>query len=133
MDTCIGVLFYNKETKKGIICHISPDCTFVMTYKVLEVLLENSSKEHSKWEYLIVDGFRNVDRKDTKRSEYIHSQIQKFAIKYPNINLKSFEQVNKKLHAGTLSYEFAFDTLSGQFVTDELFYNPLDHIKERRR
>jgi len=135
LDTCIGLLFYNRKTKQGIVVHISPDFTAPVTNNVLSILLQSSSVDAEEWEYIIVDGYRNMERKDTQRSNYIMEQIDIFKLKHPNIKLSGLQIKNSdvKLHEETLSYEFAFETLTGQFVTKELFYDPLDYLKGRKR
>lgn len=122
LDTCHGILFYNRSKKVAIVGHETPGSTSA-TRKILSAI-SKSSDENQVWEYLIISGFRNVERKDNKKENIIRNIILLF--KKPNIRLIPFTDISTnaiKLDEQTLSYEFAFDAESGKFVTNILFFD----------
>ncbi|MDD4644296.1 MAG: hypothetical protein PHW90_04645, partial [Bacilli bacterium] len=126
----------NRSDKVAIVGHEAPSSTSVI-HKIVSII-SNYQGENQVWEYLIISGFRNIDRRDYKKDDTINNII--FQFREPNIKLIPFINISVnaiKLHEPTLSYEFAFDAESGKFVTDYLFFDITEHdpryISPRRR
>lgn len=60
LDTCYGILFYNRHTKKGICGHAAPSRLTSLLTRMINCL----GDEQQTIEYMIVPGFRNEDRRD---------------------------------------------------------------------
>lgn len=123
LDTCYGILFYDRERKEGICGHAIPS-NLVGTLSEMMLWFGDDNRVI---EYMFVPGFRNVDYKNyrglSELSNYLFSHVPS------NIKLKSFSSDFSpvKLHQATLSYEFAFDTESGEFVTKNVFFDAIEH------
>ena len=78
-------------------------------------------------EYMILPGFRNVDRKDYSGLK----ELSDYMLKHTpdNVKITSLKDMRGgfRLHQGSLSYEFAFDTLTGEFVTEYVFFDSIEH------
>lgn len=119
LDTCYGILLYDRKNKWGIVGHGAPSSKDAMLKAMLARVNDGTKREI---EYLIVPGFRNVDYRDFSGSDQLMNIIN--LCKFPNIKLVPLSTLPEvKLHTNTLSYEFAFDTQSGEFVTNFLFFD----------
>lgn len=123
LDTCYGILFYDRESKEGICGHAVPSYLTNLLNKMINLF----GTEKRTIEYLIVPGFRNVERKDFRGLEELENVL--FNRTSPNIQLVPLKNDSHgiKLHDNTLSYEFAFDTISGEFVTEYVFFDDIEH------
>lgn len=123
LDTCYGILFYDRESKKGLVGHAIPSRKLDLLGNMINLL---SDGENKTIEYLIVSGFRNENRGDRSGLEELRLELERLAP--PNINfVLLMDQGNGvNLHNATLSYEFAFDVRSGKFVSDILFFDETD-------
>lgn len=121
LDTCYGILFYDRKNKKGIVGHGTPSSKVATLHEMIHRIDDGTDKVV---EYLIIPGFRNVDYHDMSGVDELLIGLQKYCpgnIKFVpfQIKIESFA----KLHKPTLSYEFAFDTRNGRFVSYELFFD----------
>ena len=123
LDTCYGILFYDRAKKEGVCGHAVPSqLTLVLS-------------EMMKWldgrvgfiEYMILPGFRNVDRKDYSGLK----ELSDYMLKHTpdNVKMTSLKDMRGgfRLHQESLSYEFAFDTSTGEFVTEYVFFDSIEH------
>lgn len=123
LDTCYGILFYDRNKKEGICGHAVPSNLTGVLAEMINLL----GTEERTIEYMILPGFRNVDRRDysglQELSNYLLLNLPK------NIHLSSFKYDNSsiKMHMKTLSYEFAFDTSKGEFVTRYVFFDSVEN------
>ncbi len=119
LDTCYGILLYDRKNKWGLVGHGAPSSKD-STLKAMIARMNDGTNRVV--EYLIVPGFRNVDYGDYSGSDQLMNIIN--LCKFPNIKLVPLSTLpDIKLHNNTLSYEFAFDTQSGEFVTNFLFFD----------
>lgn len=119
LDTCYGILFYDRAAKKGIVGHGFPSGKVGTLCEMIRRIDDGTNKVV---EYVIIPGFRNTDRKDLTGITELQMVLEKMCpknIKF--IYLKSDLQV--KLDEPTLSYEFAFDTRNGKSVSESLFFD----------
>ena len=123
LDTCYGILFYDREHKEGICGHAVPSYLVNLLDKMIKLL----GTEKRTIEYLIVPGFRNEERKDFRGLEELENVL--FNRTSQNIQLVPLinNRCSIKLHQRTLSYEFAFDTITGEFVTEYAFFDEREH------
>lgn len=123
LDTCYGILFYDRAKKEGICGHAVPSQLTLVMAEMMKWLKGRSGVI----EYMILPGFRNVDRKDFSGLNELQNYMMK---KKPyGIELKAIESRRSgfRIHQDTLSYEFAFDTINGEFVTEYVFFDSIEH------
>lgn len=121
LDTCYGILFYDRKNKKGIVGHGTPSSKVATLYEMIQRIDDGTDKVV---EYLIVPGFRNVDYHDVSGVDELLIGLHKY--RPSNIRFVPFQikiESFAKLHKPTLTYEFAFDTRNGKFVSEELFFD----------
>ena len=123
LDTCYGILFYDRDKKEGVCGHAVPSQLIVVMAEMVKWL----KRRTGNIEYMILPGFRNVDRKDFSGFDELHSYM---TMKKPR-GVKFVVMKNSsggfRLHQDTLSYEFAFDTINGEFVTEYVFFDSIEH------
>ena len=107
--TCFGVLLYDENQKIAIVAHISS-----LGLNILEGLIELIYNYNFK--YLIIPGSQSIK----KDPYYIENKLIHFfkLLNVKEMNIKS--QVN--LDNQTNSYEFAFDSRTGKFISDRVLY-----------
>ncbi len=124
LDTCYGILFYDREKHQALCGHAVPSSLIGMLVRLIEEL----GDDERIIEYLIVPGFRNVDRKDysglDELTKYLYENKPK-SIKFKPLMTGGIDNVH--LDARSLSYEFAFDAESGLFVTSIVFFDATLH------
>lgn len=123
LDTCYGILFYDRFAKKGIVGHGSPSGKIGTLYEMIRRINDGNDKVI---EYMIVSGFRNVDRGDSRGLEELLAEIRKNSMGNIKFVPLKVEINGIKLHEPTLTYEFAFDTRNGKFVSEELFFDEVE-------
>lgn len=123
LDTCYGILFYDRESKKGFVGHAVSSRKLDILGSMINLLPDGENKTI---EYLIVSGFRNENRGDFSGVEELMMELERLTP--PNINfIPLVDQGNGvNLHKATLSYEFAFDTRNGKFLSDIIFFDETD-------
>ncbi len=124
LDTCYGILFYDRERKEAFCGHAAPGQLVSLLSEMLEVL----GNENRVIEYMFLPGFRNVDRKDYRGIEELRNYLysnKPSNVKITPLKVKGIDGIN--LDDRTLSYEFAFDAVSGEFVTSTLFFDVTLH------
>lgn len=123
LDTCYGIMFYDRTRKQGVVGHAIPS----QLTSVLAEMLKWLNGRTGLVEYMILPGFRNVDRKDysgfKELYDYMLAHIPDNVKIVPLKNMKS----GFRLDQASLSYEFAFDTANGEFVTEYVFFNSIEH------
>ncbi len=120
LDTCYGILFYDRHKKQAFCGHATPSSLVPTMYQMIKALGDKIRVV----EYMIVPGFRNVDRGDYSGLDELNNCMMRYVPS--NIKFKSFNSGYSKvvnLDDRTLSYEFAFDASTGEFVTSTLFFD----------
>lgn len=121
LDTCYGILFYDRINKKGLVGHGAPSSKVATLHEMMQRINDGSVKII---EHMIIPGFRNVDYKNLSGLEELLQEIREHSPS--NIRFVPMEEKlgpNVKLHKNTLTYEFAFDTRNGKFVSEEIFFD----------
>lgn len=123
LDTCYGILFYDRAKKEGIAGHAVPS----QLTSVLAEMMKWLDGRVGIIEYMILPGFRNVDRKDYSGLKELSDYMLKHTPE--NVKMTSLKNMHGgfRLHQETLSYEFAFDTSNGEFVTEYVFFDSIEH------
>ena len=133
LDTCYGIMFYDRARKEGIVGHAVPS----QLISVLAEMLKWLEGRIGLIEYMILPGFRNVDRKDYSGFKELHDYMLEHTP--DNVKMMPLKDMRSefRLDQASLSYEFAFDTSKGEFVTEYVFFNSIEnnprYISPKRR
>lgn len=119
LDTCFGIVFYDRKNKSGIVGHAAPSSKTDTLHEMINLL---NKDERLIIEYIIVSGYRNEERGDfcgvNELLNYLHSHCPS------NITLIPFQgDLGVQLDNKTYTYEFAFEVNSGLPVSQYLFYD----------
>lgn len=128
LDTCFGILFYDRKNKFGICGHADPYNTFGIIVEMLKQIPESTE---GIIEYTIVPGYRAMKQKKFERENEIQDILRNYMSINPKIHFTSLKTpLNPSMPNGLLCYDFAFDTISGKDVTSIVFKN---YAEEQRR
>lgn len=128
LDTCFGILFYDRKNKFGICGHADPYNTFGIIVERLKQIPESTE---GIIEYTIVPGYRAMKQKNFEREDEIQDILRNYMSINPKIHFTSLKTpLNPSMPNGLLCYDFAFDTISGRDVTSIVFKN---YAEEQRR
>ena len=129
LDTCFGILLYDRKNKFGICGHADPKNIFNI---VIEMLKQIPSTTEGDIEYIIISGYRAIEQHNFKGIEEIQDILRNYVAINPKINFTSLKTpLNPKMPNGLLCYDFAFDTESGKDVTSIIFINYTEEQKRR--
>ncbi len=121
LATCFGILLYERKKKQALVAHAST--TYLPAVMKLFELIDLNSD--NTFEYLIIPGYYSA-----QEDHYdIQSQLLKIFNKgeilktkfIPFTEQKKFEDI-VQLDKKTLSYEFAFDSRTGKFVNNDVYF-----------
>ncbi len=124
LDTCYGILFYDRHKREAFCGHAAPSSLAPTMYQMIKALGDKPRIV----EYMIIPGFRNEDRGDYSGLEELTECMRNSTpcnIRFKTFNYGYSRVVN--LDDRTLSYEFAFDASKGEFVTSTLFFDETKH------
>ena len=129
LDTCFGILLYDRKNKFGICGHASPKSIFGI---VVEMLKQIPSTTEGNVEYAIIPGYRAIEQHNFKDVEEIQDILRNYmSVVNPKIHFTSLKTpLNPSMPNGLLCYDFAFDTISGKDITSIVFKN---YAEEQRR
>lgn len=128
LDTCFGILFYDRKNKFGICGHADPYNTFGIIVEMLKQIPESTE---GIIEYTIVPGYRAMKQKKFEREDEMQDILRNYMSINPKIHFTSLKTpLNPSMPNGLLCYDFAFDTISGKDVTSIVFKN---YAEEQRR
>lgn len=128
LDTCFGILLYDRKNQFGICGHADPKNIFNI---VIEMLKQIPSTTEGDIEYTIISGYRAIEQNNFKGIEEIQDILRNYVVINPKIKFTSLKaSLNPKMPDGLLCYDFAFDTKSGKDVTNIVFKN---HTEEQNR
>ena len=128
LDTCYGILFYDRKNKFGICGHADPYNTFGIIVEMLKQIPESTE---GIIEYTIVPGYRAMKQKKFEREDEMQDILRNYMSINPKIHFTSLKTpLNPSMPNGLLCYDFAFDTISGKDVTSIVFKN---YAEEQRR
>lgn len=128
LDTCFGILFYDRKNKFGICGHADPYNTFGIIVEMLKQIPESTE---GIIEYTIVPGYRAMKQKKFEREDEIQDILRNYMSINSKIHFTSLKTpLNPSMPNGLLCYDFAFDTISGKDVTSIVFKN---YAEEQRR
>ena len=119
LATCFGLLLYDENTKTTIAAHLSTD--WQVTLMKLLTLIDFNKQNNFK--YLIIPGYYSKDRDPYN----IKKRLTVFFEEFKTQNTK-FEPFDKSeipdnfvnYDKNTNSAEFAFDSQTGEFVTNKV-------------
>lgn len=121
LDTCFGILFYDRKNRFGICGHADPKNIFGIVKEMLNQIPPNTE---GAIEYTIIPGYRALEQCNFMAIDEILDILQSYSSINPKI---SFMALNSSLNPSTpnnlLCFDFAFDTKSGRCVTDMVFAN----------
>lgn len=127
LDTCHDILFYDRIKRFGVVGHVTSGYKGILN----EMLAMFEDGQNHTIEYMIIPGYRIVEKADYRT----FSEILYCLKSYGNpqivfVPLKNYEG-GIKLHKSTLTYEFAFNTADGNFVSNKLFFDIAEHDPRR--
>ena len=129
LDTCFGILFYDRKNKFGICGHADPYNTFDIIVEMLKQIPESTE---GIIEYIIVPGYRAMKQHNFEREDEIDSILRTYMSINPKIHFTSLlSSLSPSMPEGLLCYDFAFDTSSGKDVTDLVFRNLTEEQNKR--
>lgn len=129
LDSCFGILLYDRKNKLGICGHASPNNIFGI---VVEMLKQIPTNMESTFEFTIVPGYRVTEQKSFKAFNEIKEILNHYMSINPKISFTSLKTtLSLHMPTGLLCYNFAFDTSSGKDVTDILFRNFIEEQNKR--
>ena len=124
LDTCYGIIFYDRSNKFGIVAHASP-ATKVETLKEMIKLL---GPENRTIEYSIISGYRNVENKDYDGYNDLIYYLKVYTPE--NIRFIPFKtSIDIKKCENVYAYEFAFDVENSKSVTNSLFESSTNSLR----
>lgn len=128
LDTCFGILLYDRKNKFGICGHADPKNIFGI---VVEMLKQIPSTTEGNVEYAIISGYRAIEQNNFKGVEEIQDILRNYMSINPKIHFTPLKTpLNPSMPKGLLCYDFAFDTISGKDITSIVFKN---YDEEQRR
>ena len=129
LDTCFGILLYDRKNKFGICGHADPKNIFNI---VIEMLKQIPSTTEGDIEYTIISGYHAIEQHNFKGREEIDDILRNYSVINPKIKFSSLKaSINPKMPNGLLCYDFAFDTKSGEDVTKIVFKNYTEEQNRR--
>lgn len=120
LATCFGILLYDEENKEAIVAHISTDIVSVIL-KIFDLIKVNKKRV---FKYAIIPGYysQKSDPYDIKNKLIkLFEDAQTDNIKFEQIKNIPKDAIKKDLT--TPSFEFAFDSRTGKFVSDETLFD----------
>ena len=128
LDTCFGILFYDRKNKFGICGHADTKSIFGIVVKMLKQI---PSTTEGNIEYAIISGYRAIEQNNFKGVDEIQDILRNYMSINPKIHFTSLKtSLYPSMPNGLLCYDFAFDTISGKDVTSIVFIN---YAEEQRR
>lgn len=120
LDTCYGILLYDRDNKFGICGHASPNNTIGIT---IEMLKKISTNEERFFEYIIIPGYRAIRQHNFHVIDEIIEVLNYYSSLHSNVKFISFKtSISPSMPEGLLCYDFAFDTISGEDATSIIFF-----------
>lgn len=92
LDTCFGIVFYDRKNKKGIVGHAYSSRRFAILQSMID-LLERSKQQVI--EYTIVSGYRNLERHDHSEETELLNYLKMYCPK--NIKLVPFQNLDVRV------------------------------------
>lgn len=129
LATCFGVLLYDEDQKIGIVAHFTHNIedTIIKILKLLDF------DQEYKFKYIIFPGYYSKDQDPYNTQPRLEHFFQDF--KMDNLQFIPFDKKDlsdQAISEGYLSYQFAFDTRTGQFVTDKVLFGQ-DYIETSQK
>ena len=117
LATCMGVLLYNEEHKKAIVAHSSSDWKSI-AHQTLSLVFEHGLNS-SVTKYKIIPGYYPEHYQVADSLEEVYRSLKPMFIPFDENEITdSSIQVDEE----TTSCRFAFDSLSGKFVTQYVYF-----------
>lgn len=118
LDTCYGIVFYDRKNKRGYVGHATPSSKIKTLQEMLNLL---EKAKTVRIEYAIIPGYRNEERKDYRGFAELINYLESHCPE--NITLIPFQSdLGIQVDERTSTYEFAFEVNSGLPVSQYLFY-----------
>lgn len=123
LATCTGVLIYSKEEKRAIVAHVSSD--YMKTIDKIFKLITINKLYRTPLKYKIIYG---GDGGDAARYQGVIDALEKHFKEFPMEEFSELSLNGVKFNSNYFANEFAFNTLSGEFVTDKVLFGSLYYI-----
>ena len=122
LATCVGVLLYSEKHKRAIVAHVSSDYGNVLN-NIIDMIFINDLID-DKIYYCIIPGFY-------KEHYNVVKGLTEFFEKYSDLFYPMSYDITRncyRVDKDTNSKEFAFDSLKGIFVTNDVLFGE-EYIK----
>lgn len=122
LATCVGVLLYSKMHKKALVAHVSSDYNNILN-NIVDMIFINDLID-DKLYYCVIPGFY-------KEHYGVVKGLTEFFEKYSDLFYPMSDDITRncyRVDKDTNSKEFAFDSLKGIFVTNEVLFGE-EYIK----
>ena len=117
LASCVGILLYNIEQKRAIVAHSTSDWEPIK-YRILELMVQNNFG-NSMVKYKVIRGFYPDNDMVAEKFEKIFNSLKPMFVPFNEEEIPE-DGIRKNNILG--SFEFAFDTSSGKFVTDKVLF-----------
>lgn len=117
LDTCFGIVLYDRKNKKGIVGHAAPSSRISTLIDMINLLEKD---QQQVIEYAIISGYRNDEKHDYSGQEELLNYLENHCPQ--NIKLIPFSDLRVQVCSNVLAYEFAFEVNTGKSVSNYLFY-----------
>lgn len=121
LSTCQGLLLYCEKEKIAIVAHISSNIEKAIN-EVLNILEENNIK-FTKIKYKVITGYYNLNLENTIIKELKMGDVSRNLFNsFITLEKKHLKHNSIQTDYNSLSNQFAFDSRTGHFVTEEVFF-----------
>ena len=129
--TCFGILLYERKKKQAIVAHVSTTIlpAVMKLFELIDLYSDNV------FECLIIPGYYSVQEDHYgvyNRLLQIFNKKELLKTKFiPFIEQMKLEDIIR-LDEKTLSYEFAFDTRTGKFINNDVYFG-IEYLKNKKK
>ncbi|MGM9881524.1 MAG: hypothetical protein ACI31S_01620 [Bacilli bacterium] len=130
LATCLGVLLYSEEKKLAIVAHVPPDeiNALITIDKIFQLILDHKLTS-TTFKYKIIPGYY-------EEHYNIKSMLEKHFSHFIPFNEDEIPDYAIQTNENYTSKEFAFDSSTGKFVTNNVYfgieYNIINNIKKNK-
>lgn len=116
LATCLGVLLYDEVGRQAIVAHVSSEPIKALD-KIFNIIIENKLLK-VKFKYKIIWGT------DREPAEFHHvvDILEKHFSDFIPFGENELSEGGIRTDENTMSRKFAFDALTGKFVTDKVLF-----------
>jgi len=123
LATCVGILIYSEKHKKAIVGHVASNIGDIIDDTIIFICENNLDDAPLK--YKVIPGYYYNKYGILEELENYYSSKPQFFVPFQDDEISNNDI---RMDEVTKSYEFAFDSLTGKFVTEQVLFGE-DYIK----